>query len=187
MSPLIQTDMVMRDFHIWAASIVLLSAGSTDGGPVAPVTQTGAPPIAAAAIDTPETRPVSAPPLTAAGHSTIRRSTDGLFYVTASVGGDTVRFLVDTGANITVLTRADADRLGLAGNNAGNRGSVLQTAGGPTTMRWTKIPKMSVANKPVTDVDAAIIDQGITVSLLGQNVLSRLDGMTFSGDQLQFH
>ena len=46
---------------------------------------------------------------------------------------------------------------------------------------------MHVANMPITNIDAAIIDQGIEVSLLGQNVLSRLNGITIRGDQLQIH
>jgi len=116
---------------------------------------------------------------------TISRSRDGLFYLDAHISGHPVRFLVDTGANVTVLTRSDAERLGLTGD--GMRGAVLETAGGPTSMRWTKIPKMRVANKPITNVDAAVIERGIKVSLLGQNVLSRLNGMTFTGDQLQIH
>lgn len=144
-------------------------------------------PVAAAAIDMPTVQPTPVTSLPITGEATIRRSTDGLFYVNASVGNDRIRFLVDTGANITVLTRADAERLGLTANHAANRGNMLQTAGGPAAMQWTKIPRMNVANVPVTDIDAAIIDRGIAVSLLGQNVLSRLNGMTFSGDQLQFH
>lgn len=116
----------------------------------------------------------------------IPRSADGLYYVDARIGENSVRFLVDTGANVTVLTQADAQRLGLA-QREGAHGATLQTVGGPTAMRWARIPSMNVADTPVTDVDAAIIDQGIKVSLLGQNVLSRLDGMTFSGNQLRFH
>lgn len=115
----------------------------------------------------------------------ISRSKDGLFYLDAHIGGQPVRFLVDTGANVTVLTRGDAERLGLTGNAM--RSATMETAGGPTSMRWTKIPQMHVANKPITNVDAAVIEQGIKVSLLGQNVLSRLNGMTFTGDQLQIH
>ena len=124
--------------------------------------------------------------MTSGAPVTISRSKDGLFYINASVGGRYVRFLIDTGANVTVLTRADADRLGLTNAGAG-RGAMLQTAGGPTAMRWAKIPQMHVANMPVTNIDAAIIDQGIEVSLLGQNVLSRLNGITIRGDQLQIH
>ncbi len=182
----------MRAFPFQAAVIALLSANMAGGGalPRSEPVQAGAPavPIAAVAIGAPAPATRPEPPLTvaAAGVSTIRRSNDGLFYVNATVGGGNIRFLVDTGANITVLTRADAERLGLTGR-VDARGTTLQTAGGPTAMQWTKIPQMKVADKPVDNIDAAIIDRGIQVSLLGQNVLSRLDGMTFSGDQLQFH
>jgi len=117
----------------------------------------------------------------------ITRSADGLFYVNATIDGNPIRFLVDTGANVTVLTRSDAERLGLSDGQPDMGRATLRTAGGPTSMQWTRIPVLSVADRPVENVNAAIIDRGIEVSLLGQNVLSRLEGMTFTGDQLRFH
>lgn len=117
----------------------------------------------------------------------ITRSSDGLFYVNATIDGNPIRFLVDTGANVTVLTRSDAERLGLSDGQPNMGRATLRTAGGPTSMQWTRIPVLSVADRPVENVNAAIIDRGIEVSLLGQNVLSRLEGMTFTGDQLRFH
>jgi len=121
-----------------------------------------------------------------ANATVISRSADGLFYIDAKIGQDKIRFLVDTGANVTVLTGADAARLGLS-EVASRRGNVMQTVGGPTQMRWAKIERLDIANSSIANVEAAVIDNGIPVSLLGQNVLSRLDGMTFAGDTLQIH
>ena len=46
----------------------------------------------------------------AGGEKVVTRSADGLFYLSAVVNGVVVRFLVDTGATIIVLTAADAAR-----------------------------------------------------------------------------
>ena len=117
---------------------------------------------------------------------TIPRSADGLFYVNAVVGGQTIRFLVDTGANITVLTQQDAQKLSLAAVSS-RRGNVIQTVGGSTMTTWAHIPQMKIAHKPIADIEAAVIGGGLPVSLLGQNALSRLEGLTFAGDELLIH
>jgi len=43
----------------------------------------------------------------------LRRGPDGHFYADAQVNGTTIRFLVDTGASLVVLTREDAQRAGI--------------------------------------------------------------------------
>ena len=48
----------------------------------------------------------------------ITRSADGLFYVTAIVNGAPVRFVVDTGSTIVVLTPEDARNVYLASDTA---------------------------------------------------------------------
>ncbi|RYD19717.1 MAG: TIGR02281 family clan AA aspartic protease, partial [Lysobacteraceae bacterium] len=55
------------------------------------------------------------------------RASDGLFYVVGRVNGVKVRFLLDTGATMVVLTPADAARVG-APRNATSRHSVMETA-----------------------------------------------------------
>tara|TARA_R110000782_G_scaffold78293_3_gene155885 strand:+ start:71148 stop:71708 length:561 start_codon:yes stop_codon:yes gene_type:complete len=186
--------MATRKFHITiallAAGVLVTGAGEQGKESHPAMGASLSTPIAAVATT------ISVPPQSAAAFRpnpalgqkeayVIRRSSDGLFYVDAMIGKDAIRFLVDTGANVTVLTRADAERLGLSSPNASR--TTMQTAGGPTSMQWTKIPLINIANRPVDNVNAAIIDKGIQVSLLGQNVLSRMEGLTFTGDQLRFH
>lgn len=127
----------------------------------------------------------SAPP-SAAGRSVmtgrgIRRARNGLFYVEALVNGTPIRFVVDSGSSIVVLSRTDADRAGVA---VGAGDSLLQTAGGVTAMRPAVVARMTVAEHRLRDVEAAVVDGGIDVSLLGQSALSRLEAVNFSGDRL---
>jgi aspartyl protease family protein len=112
------------------------------------------------------------------------RAGDGLFYVTASVNGTAVRFLVDSGASVVVLSEADAARIGLRTQDM-RQGPRLQTASGSTAMRWSKIGELSVAGQNLKSVDAAVVGDGLTTSLLGQNALTQLGAVTINGDILK--
>lgn len=117
------------------------------------------------------------------GQRTIQRAADGLFYVTARANGETVRFVVDTGASVVVLSGADAHRLGVAVDKAAP--ARIRTAGGGAAMRWGNIEELELAGKRMTNLKAAIVDQGLPVSLMGQNALARLGSVTLRGDTLQ--
>ena len=113
----------------------------------------------------------------------IPRAKDGLFYVTGEINGARIRFVVDTGATVVVLTPADAQLAGLTKNDTGN-GAQIQTVTGSSTMRWAKADEIKLANKRVRHVDIAVVPAGLKVSLLGQNVLSKLGNITLKGDHL---
>ncbi len=114
--------------------------------------------------------------------ATAIRSGDGLFYLTARINGESVRFAVDTGATAMVLTARDARRLHLplAGRAAGR----LRTAAGTTAMQWHRIDRMSVAGQQLGTMDAIVAPHGPTVSLLGLDALTRLGSITISNDRL---
>lgn len=114
------------------------------------------------------------------------RSPDGLFYVTGRVNGHAIRFLVDTGASVVMLTRADADNIGLDLHQGAFQSSV-RTANGTSAMAWTKLREVSIAGRDVGDIDAAVPKAGLPVSLLGQNLLSKLGAVTIDGDRLRVH
>ena len=112
------------------------------------------------------------------------RAKDGLFYVDVLVNGQPVRFLVDTGANTVVLTGADAERLGIRAE-ASVWGPQMTTAGGKTPMAWAKLDHVQLAGREIRDLKAAVVPSGLPVSLLGQNMLSKLGSVTFEGDRLR--
>jgi aspartyl protease family protein len=120
-----------------------------------------------------------------AGSSRITRASDGLFYVRAKVNGQPVRFLVDTGATVVVLSDKDARSVG-AMPGTGRFNARMATAGGSRPMAWTKLGHVRVAGQDVKGVTAAVVSGGPGVSLLGQNLLAKLGGMKIRGDSLEF-
>lgn len=114
------------------------------------------------------------------------RADDGLFYVKAMVNGREIKFLVDTGASVVVLTTADAAAIGLK-IGQGHFNASVETVGGSTPMAMTTLETMRVAGRDVKAVQAAVVQGGLGVSLLGQNALSQLGSVTISGDKLIFH
>jgi aspartyl protease family protein len=116
----------------------------------------------------------------------IRRHVDGLFYVTAEANGQLIRFVVDTGATVVVLNREDAEKLGLPYDSLASRGS-MRTVGGASDMRWAKIDRLDMAGKRIEKINAAVVDKGLPVSLMGQNALEQLGTVTLRGDTMTIH
>ena len=109
---------------------------------------------------------------------------DGLYYLEAQfANGGRARFLIDTGASVTVLTGDDARRLGVQPTD-GAGGAKLRTAGGMTTARSATIARMDIAGRPLRNIRVAIIDNGLPVSLLGQNALSELGTITLGNGRM---
>lgn len=114
------------------------------------------------------------------------RAPDGLFYVSGLVNGHTVRFLVDTGASVVMLTRADALAVGLDLKNGAFQ-SRVRTANGASAMAWTTLQDINIAGRQLSRIDAAVPQNGLPVSLLGQNLLRKLGVLTIDGDYLRVH
>lgn len=128
---------------------------------------------------------VSAPDPSAPASPAVRalpRASDGLFYATALVNGQPVRFLVDTGASVVTLTAADARKLDIMPNS--HASGTADTANGRAVFGWTKIDTIEVAGHRIEDVRAAVLSKDAGVSLLGQNLLSRLGTVRLEGDRL---
>lgn len=109
------------------------------------------------------------------------RASDGLFYGRATLNGVSVRFVLDTGATLVVLTPADARRIGLTLPSAA-RGEKMETASGVSTIHRVRIDQVKVAGYAIRDVDAAVVDTGLKTSLLGQNLLAQLGPITLAAD-----
>lgn len=113
----------------------------------------------------------------------VERDADGLFYVHARVNGKPVRFLVDTGASVVVLTEEDARAVGAHVRDEAFAHKV-DTVGGKTPMAWTKIESIELAGHDVRGLRAAVVKEGLGVSLLGQNMLAELHSVTMTVDGL---
>ena len=126
--------------------------------------------------------PAVADSLAEAGVS-IARSRDGHFWVDAEVNGRQIRFLVDTGASDVVLTREDADRLGIL-LQPQDYSLVYRTASGTTRAAPVQLDYVSFGTLHLWNVEAAVNQSNMDVSLLGQSFLSRLSGFEVSGNIL---
>lgn len=140
--------------------------------------------VEASTASAPQRLVLFGPPLTPQG-SEVRRAADGLFYVMAIVNGAPIKFLVDTGATIVVLTPEDARRAGVAPDET-HYSSSAETANGRTAMARVTLNEMIVGTKHTQAIDAAVVQGNLPVSLLGQNWLAQLNSITISGDKLHF-
>lgn len=127
--------------------------------------------------------PTQAAVLVPSGETVLARAPDGHFYADVQVNGRTIRFMVDTGASGVALTRDDAVRAGIAFDPA--RFEVVGSgASGPVRGERVRIADMRLDLKQVSNVDAAVLDDGLSVSLLGQSFLSRIGNVQIERDRM---
>lgn len=107
------------------------------------------------------------------------RSADGHYWAQADIDGRAVKVLVDTGASVVALTRDDAARLGLKLTPADFDAEVM-TASGVARAAPVTLDRVAVAGAVVSDVEALVVEQGLTHSLLGMSYLGRLSGFEAS-------
>ncbi len=117
------------------------------------------------------------------GEMLYRRSADGHFYIDATVNGQPVRFLVDTGASEIVLSPADAARAGFAqGDLLFNR--QYQTANGIGWGAPVRLRSIEAGAIRFRGVAASVNEAPMSESLLGMSFLDRLSGFEVRGDSL---
>lgn len=115
------------------------------------------------------------------------RAVDGHYWAEAMVDGRPMRMLVDTGASLVTLSRADAARAGVP-VEAGDFTRTLHTASGPIKAAPVVLPSLAVAGVRLTSVEALVVDGDMPAPLLGMSYLGRLSafeagphGLTFRG------
>jgi aspartyl protease family protein len=104
---------------------------------------------------------------------TLRAQPNGYAYVKASVNGAEMVMAFDTGASEVALTKADANKAGVAGNLDYSKS--FSTANGRTRGAPVMLREIRIGQLVITDVAADVMENG-AVSLLGQTFLSRLHG-----------
>jgi len=114
---------------------------------------------------------------------TLAADTRGHFFAEASVNDVPMRFVVDTGASVVVLSAADASRLGVDWRQGPRR--VMHTANGATAGYLVKLDKVRVGGIELTNVDGVVLEQGLgAIGLLGMSFLNRVemqrDGQTMT-------
>ena len=105
----------------------------------------------------------------------------GHFVTTGNINGRTVRFMVDTGASVVALGAGDARRIGIDAS----KGAVgyAQTANGVTQVMHVKLDTVRVGEIVLNNVDAAVHQHDMPITLLGMSFLNRME-MQRDGDTM---
>ncbi|HSC65074.1 MAG TPA: retropepsin-like aspartic protease [Caldimonas sp.] len=95
----------------------------------------------------------------------------GHFHANGAINGQSVRFMVDTGATMVALDKYEAERLGVDYKN-GRRG-ITRTANGDMPVYGTKLASVRIGDVVVYDVDAVVSPSPMPYILLGNSFLTR--------------
>ncbi len=121
------------------------------------------------------------------GHVTaIPKGDDGHFWANAVVNQKAVHFLVDTGATVVALTPSDAQRLGFNAQTLTYDREVT-TANGKTLAATVTLSTVGIGQSTVHDVDALVLKDGLSTSLLGMSYLGRLSRFEATPSSLILH
>jgi len=104
---------------------------------------------------------------------TLAAGAGGHFMAQGQINGGAILFLVDTGATAIAIPASDAERLRID-YRKGRRGTT-QTAGGPAAAYVVTLDRVRVGAIEVQNVEAIVIEQGLTVALLGNTFLNRME------------
>jgi aspartyl protease family protein len=167
---------VARNLAIWLLLIVLLVAGYQYRYELQDI----------ASRMTAGLVPASPMALSFDGGSGVRidRLPSGHFEVRGSIDGSPVRFLVDTGATVTVLTADDAQRAGI--DVAALSFSVpVATANGMARAARHTVGELAVGGITRRGVGVMVAEEGrLSQSLLGMSFINSLSGFEMRGDRM---
>lgn len=108
---------------------------------------------------------------------------DGHFWVRATVNGEPVRFLVDTGASDVVLSAATARRVGIDTRTLRfDRMGI--SASGHVRAADARVRRMVVGPIVRTDMPISILDGNAEINLMGMRFLRTLTGWRVERDTL---
>jgi aspartyl protease family protein len=107
------------------------------------------------------------------GSVTLPADSLGHFIANGQINGASARMMVDTGASLVSLPASDARRMGidyLQGRVVGTN-----TANGRGTGYLVRIDRIRIGDLEVFQVDAMVLETGLSIILLGNSFLNRCD------------
>lgn len=116
------------------------------------------------------------------GSVELKRQPDGHFYADVRINGTDLRMVVDTGATVIALSRADAQSASVP-TSAGTNDVVAQGADGGVHGEFARLDDVELGPLGAHDLEAIILDNG-SQSLLGQNFLSKFASVQIEGDRM---
>jgi len=108
----------------------------------------------------------------APGETRVRLAPDGHFWVEAELNGEAVRFLVDSGATTTSISRATAERVGIQPGKGFP--ALVKTANGTVPVQRGRAASLRVGNIERRNVAVHISEAFGDMNVIGMNFLSSL-------------
>ena len=156
-----------RQLAIWGALGLLIYAFV--GSRMMPLNDAAAPAAASSPAPATATRPRAAMPNSLVFHA----DKTGHVLLDGVVNGAPVRFLVDTGATAVALTMRDAEAAGISRSGL-NFNLRTVTANGTARAAQVELREVRIGQLEVNNVRATV-HENLSISLLGQSFLTRLD------------
>jgi aspartyl protease family protein len=123
-------------------------------------------------------------PQALAGSAALKRGADGHWHAESRVNGRSMTMLVDTGASLVALTQEDARRAGIDVRHL-RYDRTVRTASGTARAALVQLDRVQIGAVRLREVDAMVIERGLTTSLLGQSFLNRLEAYQVRGQLLR--
>jgi aspartyl protease family protein len=117
------------------------------------------------------------------GRIEVPRGRDGHYHLTLQINGVSVPMIVDTGASDLVLSRADAERIGLNDADLVFAGRA-NTANGPVTTAHVRLDQVRLGGIEDQFVPAIVNGGEMQKSLLGMSYLSRFSRIEIAENRL---
>lgn len=117
------------------------------------------------------------------GPMTLRKASDGHFWVTADVNGTPVRFMVDSGASYTAMSTDAARRANVEPDRFSMK-MVLNTANGIVEADRATVRELQVGTLQMRDHAVVIASAFGDTNLLGMNFLSALESWRVEGSSM---
>jgi len=102
----------------------------------------------------------------------VPRSQDGHYYINLDIDGHSVRFVIDTGASDVVLSKDDAERIGIDVANL-FYGDIANTANGQVRTARVRLENVHLGDIVDLVVVASVNEGEMDTSLLGMSYLQR--------------
>ena len=116
------------------------------------------------------------------GEIRIKKAEDGHFWLNARLNAEEVRFLVDSGATVTAISKSTAERVGI--EPTGHFPVLVETANGTVEARRGRAERLAVGGIVREDFPVHIAGGLDETNLLGMNFLSSLAAWRVEGEWL---
>jgi aspartyl protease family protein len=117
------------------------------------------------------------------GSITLSRANDGHFYALANINGTNIEFVIDTGASSIVLSKQDAQAIGIETDSLNYLGRA-NTANGMVRTAFVTLGVVKLGAITDYDLPASVNDGELFGSLLGMDYLNLFSEFKINGDTL---